>query len=272
MNECLKNICKNIAHRAKQRPYKWGFWCLSVLLFLIPSIIWLSYLAGDYEHIFIRTSLEVGDALGFYGTLLSFAGTVSLGAISIVQNNRASKINQQLREEKHLAQLPIFRISNGSDMKYEMNDTKWKVGSLHGADIGFEVQDESVSGHEIGHITFPLKNVSNFPIHSLKVAKCSLQTIGKTDFRRFEPVFDSQYGLGANETKIISITFISGMYDFAGINKEKLKINVTFECYNPQNYKVYFHTGFIVYDRKIVSFGEDIKSEYAKEATTDDKT
>ena len=95
------------------------------------------------------------------------------------------------REEKHLAQLPIFRISNRSDMKYEMNDTKWKVSFLHGADIGFEVQDALVTGHEIGHIVFPLNNVSNFPIHSLKVARYSLQTIGKTDFRRFEPVFDS---------------------------------------------------------------------------------
>ena len=125
MNECLKNICQNIAQRAKQRPYKWGFWCLFVLLFLIPSIIWLSYLAGDYGLVFIRTSLEVGDALGFYGTLLSFAGTVALSFLALWQNRQIALKSQEytelLERNERQRNLPVLRISIASRSGALMN-------------------------------------------------------------------------------------------------------------------------------------------------------
>ena len=63
-----------------------------------------------------------------------------------------------------------------------------------------------------------------------------------------------------------------GLANFMGIDKNKVQINLAFECYNPQNYRVQFHISFIIYNGKLRSLGEQVLSEYCKEATTDDKT
>ena len=220
----------------------------------------------------INTSLSVGEALGFYGASLAAIGTIALGVVSIIQNNRATQLNLKLIEEQHRAQLPVFSVLNTTDLRYKIEDQKWDIGFLHGADIGFELQNSAIGGHEIGYITFGLKNISNFQIYGLKIVKATLHTIGGIDFQRFMPVFEAQNGMASEETKKISVSFIASSHNFMGIDKNKVQINLAFECYNPQNYRVQFHISFIIYNGKLRSLGEQVLSEYCKEATTDDKT
>ena len=272
MNEKLKELCESITQHIRRAPYKWGFWCVTITFILIPLLIWILYFIGDNCRILINTSLSVGEALGVYGASLAAIGTIALGVVSIIQNNRATQLNLKLIEEQHRAQLPVFSVLNTTDLRYKIEDQKWDIGFLHGADIGFELQNSAIGGHEIGYITFGLKNISNFQIYGLKIVKATLHTIGGIDFQRFMPVFEAQNGMASEETKKISVSFIASSHNFMGIDKNKVQINLAFECYNPQNYRVQFHISFIIYNGKLRSLGEQVLSEYCKEATTDDKT
>lgn len=129
MDEWIKKLCESITRRAKQKPYKWGFWCIFVVLIFVPMAIWLIYLLGDYGVVFIHTSLGVGDVLSFYGTVLTFAGTVALSALALWQNKQIALKSQEYTElmERNERQrnLPILRISlagrNGALMNLSFN-------------------------------------------------------------------------------------------------------------------------------------------------------
>ena len=129
MNEWLESLCKSIARRAKQKPYKWGFWFILVVLIFTPMIIWLIYLLGDYGIVFVHTSLDVGDFLSFYGTVLTFAGTVALSVLALWQNKQIALKSQEYTElmERNEQQrnLPVLKVSlgarNGSLMNISFN-------------------------------------------------------------------------------------------------------------------------------------------------------
>ena len=97
MNEKIKRKCESVLEKAKKEPYKYGFWCIAAL-FLIPGLIWILYFFGDNIGILINTSLTVGDALGFYATLLSFIGTVVLAGAALWQNH-SFRLESRRKEE-----------------------------------------------------------------------------------------------------------------------------------------------------------------------------
>ncbi|MFR5073382.1 MAG: hypothetical protein ACLTDS_15200 [Bianqueaceae bacterium] len=110
-NEKIKRKSQKILESIKTYPYLWGQ-RIVIFLILIPCIILFLYFLGDHGLILINTSLGVGDALGFYGTLLSFAGTIALGVLALYQNVKANQINERLLslEEKRSTS---FLIPNG---------------------------------------------------------------------------------------------------------------------------------------------------------------
>ena len=54
----------------------------------------------------------------FYGASLAAIGTIALGVVSIIQNNRATQLNLKLIEEQHRAQLPVFSVLNTTDLGF----------------------------------------------------------------------------------------------------------------------------------------------------------
>lgn len=115
MNEWIKKLCVSIMRQIKQQPYKWGFWCIVIVLIFVPMAIWLIYLLGDYGVVFIHTSLGVGDVLSFYGTVLTFVGTVALSALALWQNKQIALKSQEYTElmERNERQrnLPVLKIT-----------------------------------------------------------------------------------------------------------------------------------------------------------------
>lgn len=128
MNEKIKKKCESTLEKAKKEPYKYGFWCITVLL-LIPVLIWVLYFIGDNIGIVINTSLTVGDALGFYAALLAFLGTVLLGAIAVIQNTRLQKLEENdysrsygcniLLENNDKESTDEILLSNDGDCQYQ---------------------------------------------------------------------------------------------------------------------------------------------------------
>lgn len=126
----IKSIVKEILQNITHYPYLWVVTLLFVFIF-IPTIILGSYYIGDQGFILINTSLTVGDALSFYGTLLSFIGTIALGILALYQNIQANKINHRLllleEKEKISFLIPvgelIIEFYEEPDSDYRFNHT-----------------------------------------------------------------------------------------------------------------------------------------------------
>lgn len=133
MNDFAKNIWERYICAIKKQPYKCGFIHLIIFLF-IPCFILFSYYLGDNNIILRNTKLSVGDALIFYGTFLSFLGTIALGSLSLSQNIKVHKLNEKISEEniklaeknKKDAVLPFIALN-----KYEYYHTGDVLASAH---------------------------------------------------------------------------------------------------------------------------------------------
>ena len=98
MNEFIKKWCEEIFGSIKRQPYKWSFWACLLLMF-IPSLIWLSYLLGRNGFIIFSTELSEDGAFSFYSTVLTFIGTLGLGAVSLWQNMQYKRQSDAYNEK-----------------------------------------------------------------------------------------------------------------------------------------------------------------------------
>lgn len=109
----------------KEKPYKkrWWIWlaifATAGMIVAIPFIINESYKVNS-GYI---TMWGASDVLSFYGVLLSFIGTVALGALALFQNKQANKINQQLSSlEKERFKLELQPFVLVTDWKLEIEE------------------------------------------------------------------------------------------------------------------------------------------------------
>lgn len=89
--------------------------CISVLFLLIGVPLIINILFKTYSSIEIfQAEWSAGDALGYYGAVLSFVGTVVLGALALYQNHvikaDADKKAALLEERVHRENMPRFRF------------------------------------------------------------------------------------------------------------------------------------------------------------------
>lgn len=96
MNERLKTAFQQVKRRVAKKPYLWVTIAIFLGLIIIPVCIWVAFFVGDNGFVIIHTSLEVGDALGFYGSILAFISTGVLGLIAVMQNNRLQKLEEDV--------------------------------------------------------------------------------------------------------------------------------------------------------------------------------
>lgn len=129
--------------------------CVIILFVLIgiPFTINLLYKVGTNINVF-QAEWSAGDALGYYGAVLSFLGTVILGALALYQNHiikeEADKKAALLEEKEHIENMPKFHLRF--------------VGS---------------SGFGKG-LSFAIKNVSNNISYEIKVYDIRIQENEKT--------------------------------------------------------------------------------------------
>jgi hypothetical protein len=98
MNESLKKMFEDVKKHVTKKPYKYCFFGFLILL-IIPFFTWVVYYIGDCGAVLVKTSLDVGDALVFDGSLLAFIGTVVLGLLACWQNKKATNLNEKLQKE-----------------------------------------------------------------------------------------------------------------------------------------------------------------------------
>ena len=118
MNEKEKSILRHIDKFKYTYPtFHILIRIVAIVLLAFPVIIWIAYFIGDSGFILIRTSLGIGDALGFYGSLLAFLGTILLGALALWQNNKLNKINNDLVQQQYKPVITILFLLDITDEK-----------------------------------------------------------------------------------------------------------------------------------------------------------
>lgn len=89
--------------------------CIGVItmLFGIPFVINLLFKTPAVNELF-QAEWDAGDALGYYGAVLSFIGTVVLGALALYQNHiikvDSDRRAELLEEQQHRENMPRFHF------------------------------------------------------------------------------------------------------------------------------------------------------------------
>lgn len=213
MNSWIEDKAKRLFSKIKAKPYLWGFWSAAILL-LIPILVWLLYYIGDNYFVLIRTSLTVGDALGFYASLLAFAGTIVLGAIAVWQNLRLQKLEENASVRNRSCNILLENFSG--------DITKWSLLTHEGS----EEYPASTA-----FIRIKASNFSDAFLRAISI-----------QFDNIDIVFTSHVTIANGEFKYLKIMLPVGV-NVAGDTKCK----ITFlSCYNVKTYgdfSVYFESG-----------------------------
>ncbi|MBQ2982440.1 MAG: hypothetical protein IJD58_10030 [Lachnospiraceae bacterium] len=123
-------------------------------IFLIPFIIHILFKIEAVNDFFVA-EWTAGELLGYYGAVLSFLGTVILGALSLYQNHllkiETDKRTALLEEREYERNMPKFRVaqtaSNGENSNLRIrvwNITENRATDIKVYDIEMLIKDEVV--------------------------------------------------------------------------------------------------------------------------------
>lgn len=193
--------------------------CLGILFMLLGIPFIINVLFKIYSPIYLfEAEWSAGDALGYYGDVLAFIGTVVLGALALYQNHiikkEADKKAADIEEQQRIENMPKFYI-----------------------------RLLSASGF-CGSLEFTINNVSNniaydIEVYDLKMKKGS-NTIWESEDTYHSPAINPQKHIEI-KTKSKSVTEEKEVIMFSNM-RCKDKYNVTHEyilkmvCQYPNNY------------------------------------
>ena len=155
---------KKIYQEMREKPYKGFMWAI-LFVVIIPGVIWMAYWVGDNYFILINTSLSVGDALGFYGSILSFVSTTILGIIAVWQNIRLQKLEEDTLAKNNSCNIYLENSSEYSGIylshdgaeNYEPSKTSFLI-TIHNCSESFLKEMEINFNGVIFHSNLTIKN------------------------------------------------------------------------------------------------------------------
>lgn len=109
------------------------------------------------------------DVLSFYGSYISFLGTIVLGTVSVWQSGKAYKINEQLQK---LQQAEFISIVYARKVVYEKrssSDTNFTNRRNMDISATFDLKSDKCKSEECYYIDIELKNDSKYPIVEMNV-------------------------------------------------------------------------------------------------------
>jgi hypothetical protein len=130
--------------------FKWlGIIFLVLTILSVPLIINILF-KFDFNVWWLESEWSAGEALSFYGCLLSFTGTIILGAISIWQTKKANNISKQLLDKDLLESVDFIQLENKFEASIKHNKDSKITWSAHhkldyGANVLIEPYDEEVN-------------------------------------------------------------------------------------------------------------------------------
>lgn len=167
----------------------------------IAHIINHAYFSGYENKIEPNTAFSASDSIGFYGSLLSFVGTITLGALALYQTKEANSLSKRLmsiEEARYKLESRPFFILSGWEANIKHSTNIIYDTSLLSVDIG------SVNGVENFCLILSLTNTTQSYI-SVEYTKASFVNEDKVCLWHllYANTYDSILKLMPGETKKI---------------------------------------------------------------------
>ena len=149
---------------------KWWFWGTFLFAILFIAFIIKSHLKFN--------DVSSGDLLNFYGSILSFAGTIILGAVASHQSWKANRLSERLLKIEEERYLPIVDIQEVMELPKHLEKDVYNNSmqvSLNDSEFFFTENNElafSVSPIFV----FKLKNICSNHIISVNVISIEQNT------------------------------------------------------------------------------------------------
>lgn len=120
----------------------------SIVILVIPLLINILF-KFDFNIWWLESEWTAGEALSFYGGLLSFVGTVILGVVSVWQTKKSNEISSKLLKKDLIDSTDFIQLENKFEAtRTESDHAKITISSHHksdyGANILIEPYDENV--------------------------------------------------------------------------------------------------------------------------------
>lgn len=139
---------------------KWWFYpTLFIVTLIVPFIINELYkMGGGYI-----TKWDAADVLSFYGSYLTFIGTVILGVVAVYQNKKAHQLNEQIQRLQQAQYISMVSVD-----KVELSKQSVKYPNFMNTDMReIEIIDLTADQFETRqcyHLDIEFINSSSYPI------------------------------------------------------------------------------------------------------------
>ena len=218
-----------------------------LVIVVIPMIINELY-KKKYGYI---TIWEASDTLLFYGSVLTFIGTMFLGFATLYQSHKANGIAEKSTElakksyeleqknlENDLARhIPIFEVNVGEPFIFD--DFKCDYCNDYNAESSIVFSEDCVID-QFTRINISIKNLSNELVRQMNSVEAGFSHIGKIDFIRFTPIVQNPCDLLNNEDEIVLCLKFCARHDSGvrSLMEEQFMLYIDFEFYNSLNKKL----------------------------------
>lgn len=145
------------------------------LIFFVPLLINILF-KFDFNIWWLESEWSAGDSLNFFGSILSFIGTIVLGAISIWQTSKANNLSEKLLEKDLLESTDFIQLKNKINIDYKQNkDTKITWSTHHKLDYGANILMEKFDEHTDRFNQYTIKFYFNNSSENNHIKKIELE-------------------------------------------------------------------------------------------------
>lgn len=147
-----------------------------ILLFVaslcIPFVINEAYKRGEGYV----TLWAASDVLAFYGSYLSFLGTIALGIVAIYQNKRAYKLSEQVQKLQQAQYVSIISVAALEINKRNASHPNYLNSDMNISEI-IDLTRAGSKSRNSYHIDVELENSSQYPIVQIRIHIGDLKNI-----------------------------------------------------------------------------------------------
>lgn len=137
------------------------------LLAGVPLIINAAYLNGGK----FKTAWTAEDVLSYYGTVLSFAGTVVLGIIAVWQTRKANNLSRRMLELEETRNVPMVDLCQINGIPSDLPNGIYQnalTAAIDGCHLAMK-EDNTILHSDGDVLAFMLRNVSDTYVTSLEI-------------------------------------------------------------------------------------------------------
>ena len=163
-----------------KRPWylnKWIWIVVAVVSLLVPYAINEAYQCKS-DNVYI-TEWSAADVLSFYGSFLSFAGSVVLGLVAVEQSRKANHLSERMLDIEERQEIPILDVMEVIDGEEPTAKDALRNALRLTIDERFYYleEDNSLGESNTNVLVFVLKNISDNHIISMNVTGVTNTTV-----------------------------------------------------------------------------------------------